>query len=665
MKDIHPIVKLLKNHLYATYQLHAVMANKKISPEEGLKLGALTVIDWVCQRLGSDVPDELQVPKPEDYSSFDISKLTSVHLNYGFVIDIIALPDKGIWSLQITEPDLGSDPGNPNQWRKPVAGRILETDVSFVINGKELECGVKTIISDPENTKMADVYRPAFVKKLYNNLNFGLRHIIPIQPKLRYINNLEQLKNALQLYHNENNQLPLLIFTKVKKSIVEAGLPLESLTVEELKVKNTAEVKYDDKGNRVHNIKAEHDLKEILAKEKAKAKGKKIKGEAREQVIAHSIEELRVLARNPIVLEKKPILKQARKVTTEYVFPPYEVMRFAGAFAGFAHVYMLEPALLEKLALQENISIQDGDILVLEPQGFKGAKKIYPIAEVEQNSRLLQKYIFTYPREKAVDFGNIYFLGGARDALVSTGNEAKALSMEQAKRFAMEQEIKDAQWQARLVDKNNELAKLENQINKQKQQLTIAEENVVKQKNRYENEFAKQQKMLAAKDEYIKFLEERIARPHTKKELPDWVRLKLSDHLVLLSKAISTLEAASVSNDRLEEIYDSLEFLAHEFWESRYASLTEEEVWLRSSKKYNKKFEVAPNSDSSINTYPGQYKIANYKEFGGNIVTKDLKFHLKSGNKSEHLVRIYFFFDDARKLIVVGSMPDHLDTVLF
>jgi len=665
MKDIHKVVRLLKNHLYSTYQLHAVMANKKLSPEEGLKLGALTVIDWVCQRLGDDIPEELQVPKPEDHADFEINKLTSVHLNYGFVIDIIALPEKGIWSLQITEPDLGSDPGNPKQWRKPIAGRILETDVSLVINGKELEFGVKTIISDPENTVMAEVYRPAFVKKLYNNPDFGLKHIIPIQPKLRYINNQEQLKNALQLYHNVNNQLPLIIFTRVKKTVVEEGLPLEGLSVDELKVKDTKKEKYDEKGNRLHDIKSEHNLEEILAKEKAKGKKTKDKGKAKQQVIAHSFDELRVLAQNPLAVAKKPILRQLRKVSTEYVFPPYEVMHFAASFAGFAHVYLVEPAMLEKLVVQENISLQAGDILVLEPQGFKGEKTIFPLAEADKNARQLQKYIFTYPREKAVDFGNVYFLGGARDALVSTGNEAKALSEQQAKRFALEQEIKELQWQTRLKEKNNELAKLENQLNKQKQQATIAEEKLVKQKATYEAELSKQAKALSLKEEYIQFLEERIARPHTKKELPDWVRLKLSGRLVLLSKALSTLDSATVSNDRLEELYDSLEFLAHEFWEARYAGLTEEEVLLRSSKKYNKKFEIAPNSDSSINTYPGQYKVNNYKELGGNVATKELKFHLKSGNKAEHLVRIYFFFDDARKLIVVGSMPDHLDTVLF
>lgn len=663
MKDIHSIVKLLKNHLYATYQLHAVMNNKKISAEEGLKLGALTVIEWIRQRLGSDIPEELQVPEPEAYASFDVNQLTSVHLNCGFVIDIISLPEKGMWSLQITEPDLGSDPGNPKQWRKPVAGRIMETDVAFVINGKELEVGVKTIISDPENTHKADVYRPAFVKKLYNNPSFGLKQIIPIIPKLRYIDNQEQLKNVLQLYKNIDNQLPILIFTRVKKTVVEKGLPLEGLSLEELKARAGKQDKYDDKGNLIRSIKAEHDLEEILAKEQAKAKGKKAKSKNQDTVVARSLDELRVLAKNPVVVAKKPVLRQPKRVSTEYTFPPYDVYRFAGAFAGFAHVYMLEPQLLKKLAEQENIALTDGDILSLEPQGFKGEKKLFSIATAEENSRLLQKYIFTYPREKAVDFGNVYFLGGARDALVNTGNEAKALSEEQAKRFSLEQEIQQAQWQARLKEKDNELARLTNQLNKQVQQISLAENKIASLGEAHAKELQQKERLINEQIERIQFLEERVARPHSKKELPGWAAQKLSKHLMLHPKALSSLDSAFVSADRLEELYDALEYMANDFWETRYAGLSQEELLIRSSKKYDKKFEITVNSDSSINTYPGQYKITNYKEFGGATSTRELKWHFKAGNKSEHLVRIYFFFDDARKLIVVGSMPDHLDTV--
>ena len=136
LKDLHTVVRLLRNHLYPTYQLYAVMDNSKLTPIEGLKLGALTVLSWLRLRLGGEIPPALQTPEPEAYADFDVKDLCSAHLNYGFVIDIISLPEKGMWTLQITEPDLGSDPGNPQQQRKPVAGRIIETNVSFAVQGE-------------------------------------------------------------------------------------------------------------------------------------------------------------------------------------------------------------------------------------------------------------------------------------------------------------------------------------------------------------------------------------------------------------------------------------------------------------------------------------------------------------------------------------------------
>ena len=68
------------------------------------------------------------------------------------MIDIVSLPDQGIWTLQITEPDLGSDPGNPQQARQAVPGRVIETNVGFKISGAQLECGFQTVISVLEGT---------------------------------------------------------------------------------------------------------------------------------------------------------------------------------------------------------------------------------------------------------------------------------------------------------------------------------------------------------------------------------------------------------------------------------------------------------------------------------------------------------------------------------
>ena len=99
------VVRLLRNHIYPTFQLSAELSNKKTPPEDGLKIAALTCLQWLRYRLGEDIPAELLAPDPEDHASCELSMLVSAHINQGFVIDIVSLPKAGIWSLQITEPD--------------------------------------------------------------------------------------------------------------------------------------------------------------------------------------------------------------------------------------------------------------------------------------------------------------------------------------------------------------------------------------------------------------------------------------------------------------------------------------------------------------------------------------------------------------------------------
>lgn len=72
------VVRLLQNTLYPTYQLHATMSNKQTTPAEGLRFAALTVMEWLRQRIGEDIPQELVQPEPERYKEADDSCLPSL-----------------------------------------------------------------------------------------------------------------------------------------------------------------------------------------------------------------------------------------------------------------------------------------------------------------------------------------------------------------------------------------------------------------------------------------------------------------------------------------------------------------------------------------------------------------------------------------------------------
>ena len=79
-------VRLLQNVLYPTYQLYAVMGSKQTAPRDGLRLAALTTMEWVRQRIQDDIPAELCQPGPEEYRAADDSNLPSLHLNRGYVV---------------------------------------------------------------------------------------------------------------------------------------------------------------------------------------------------------------------------------------------------------------------------------------------------------------------------------------------------------------------------------------------------------------------------------------------------------------------------------------------------------------------------------------------------------------------------------------------------
>lgn len=102
MDTPYRVVRLQRNHLYPTYQLFAHMASKKTTPQDGLRLAALTTMEWLRLRLGDTVPKELLLPGPEEFRSCSEEALQSLHLNAGFVIDIVSLPEQGpgVYRLQ-------------------------------------------------------------------------------------------------------------------------------------------------------------------------------------------------------------------------------------------------------------------------------------------------------------------------------------------------------------------------------------------------------------------------------------------------------------------------------------------------------------------------------------------------------------------------------------
>ena len=602
MEYLYRVIRLLKNQLYPTYQLHAYMANKKTTPQDGLRLAGLITMEWLRQRLGDHAPKELlDLPEPSAYLTADASCLPSLHLNAGFLIDIVSLPEQGIWTLQITEPDLGSDPGNPEQTRRAVPGRVIETNVGYKIVGAQLECGFQTVISSPEGAPLAEVYRLAFVRRLVEHPDFGLKQITKLTHEPVQVSTVEQAKTILSIWKNQENQLPCVVFTYHREE------PEKSLPTVELQ------------GNPRGLLAPGFSLGQPSVQNKRKIS-------------------------QPYSLET--FVKYGVTFFRSYVLDDTLFERFVsrvGIPAQCGDIFILEPSCF-------------GGATRAVPYKPSAARR-------EEQLEELKKELYSYSRNKKVSFGGIQFLSAARDGLIRSTANAREQSAETAEVWAEKLAQNNAHWQDVLKEKEQACQNLAEQLKRQRLYQERLEEEKEQLRKDTAAEQRRMQLLLAEKDEEIAYLKRKISQPEEHSQIAAWVERNFADRLLLHSKAKALLEDKAARSVSVELICDALDFLATDYWARRYERISTEEMNDRCSKKYGRPFEVKPTGKSTVEFTPSQYKVKYFIGAAGKPVESPLDFHLGVGSDPENLLRIYFLHDDEKKRIVVGSLPRHLRAI--
>jgi len=608
--EANRVVRLLKNRSYPTFQLYAVMASKKTAPGDGLRLGALMVMRWLAQRLGDNAPAELrELLEVDDYKNVPDERLCSLHLSCGFVIDIVSLPEQGIWCLQLIEPDLGSDPGAEKQSRAAVPGRIFETNIGLFVNGSQLECGFQTVVSDPEGTEQkADVYRLAVVRRLMLHPDFGLRQIAPLSHEGKNISTLEQMKSLLALWRDGANQLPCVIFTYAPET-PERSTPVLKPVPTTLPL--------------------------------AKPKPAELFRSNGEVCLVQTV---------------------VRKWTI-----PYDGNGFARKTAALCRAYAIDEKLRERFGELIKILLKPGDIVVLEPKRFGGNARILPfkpsqVRKKETMDRLLGE-MYTYPRGKAVAFGGVKFVSVAREALLL--NSTQALQQSEGMSCEWEQKLaeRDEQWRQVLAEKDEAIGALRDQLGRQKEYQAQRELELERAKRDAAKEVERWKVLAEHEKEGAAYLRRKLDRPSGHAGIAAWVERHFDGRLVLHPRATALLEEKSARTVDVGLICDALDFLATDYWSRRYEQIDTEEMNSRCAGKYGRPFEVTHVGRATIDYTPAQYKIKYFSGARGKPVESPLDFHLRVGNGAENLLRIYFLHDDEKKLIVVGSLPRHLRAV--
>ncbi len=638
MENTYRVVRLLRNRLYPTYQFYAQMANRKTEPRDGLRLAALITMRWLQRRLGEPLPDEWPVlPEIANYREAADAAFPSLHINQGFVVDIVSLPEQGMWTLQITEPDLGSDPGNPEQKRAPVPGRIIETNIAFCVVNNALECGFQTVISDPEGTEQrAEVYRLAVIRQLSEHPDFGLRQLTTLTPKPEHISTAEQVKNLVSVWHDAENQMPCVIFTK----------PVETNPPKPLDASSAFGFRAGSALTDMRNIgagssfRAELGMKSSLPIVEAKPEKKK----------------------SPSPL---PAPKLSATVKT-VVEPPYDVAHFAKYGISFCRTYVLEEALFDRFCQLSGTDGSPGDIFVLEPDSFGGAVGVLPLkpsqARRGETMERLKERMYAYPLEKTWSFGHIQFLSAARENLMRHTDDAMRRAEELGGEWEQRLQMLQAGWKAALAEKDAAYAALAEQLDRQKEYHARLEREKDELREKHAAEADKLKAAIVEEQEDNAFLRRKLRQPCRHEEIAAWAEEYFGERLILHPKAVSMLSDKSARTVDIGLICDALDFLATDYWECRYQIISEDEMLLNCSRKYGRPFEIAPVGERTIQFAREEYTIPYYRDAQGKLRDSVLDCHLKVGNDAENLLRIYFLHDDEKRTIVVGSLPRHLTT---
>lgn len=344
--------------------------------------------------------------------------------------------------------------------------------------------------------------------------------------------------------------------------------------------------------------------------------------------------------------------------TTSYAIDP---ARLARDTQGLAHVFCLSPAVTFGLSdyVGKTLSVFHGAVRTYYP-GFSPSSDprqhhlVFPqrIAEwsddhgigAEAFEQFLSRQLHSFSIGAPAKIEQLPSYFSIRRALLDKPNKT---TEEEIQSLRLDLEVSRANeqaWQTQALDSDTEARAFEEENrNLRAQNLTLAHE--LKELRKIRGEII-------------------IPTPATYAEIPRWIDSYFSDRIFLHSRAVRGLKEAVFDDVHL--VCESLKLLASAYWEMRAnhdpegrqaLSQAWEEGVTSLRLDYNHQ-SIAPNRLGEFrSTYTIDYRI-------GQSSQQILGPHLKYGSTKDDrfCMRIYFLWDDDRQLVVIGSLPAHLET---
>ncbi len=206
--------KLPRVREYPAYQFYATLNYEGKTPDDCFCFAALTVTDWLKERLENTgvIPDEIRrLPGRSNFADVTMGDFRSFRVNAGFTADVIALPKQKLWTLRLKEPD------SQTEVREVIPGRFFITNVGITIaNNQQVEIGIHIDVTDPEDAPEVEyAFRPKFIRYLFLEKDLIIRQETPLEYQTAIpVETDDQFKVLRGIVESTRQQMPIVIFTQ-------------------------------------------------------------------------------------------------------------------------------------------------------------------------------------------------------------------------------------------------------------------------------------------------------------------------------------------------------------------------------------------------------------------------------------------------------------------
>ena len=618
-------LKLNQTNQYAGYQFHARVRLDGMESSDAFRFLILSVCSWARKRMPEEdrnVP-ELSLPEAEEYASVGSERFMPYHFSIGYALDITPLMDSGIWALRLKEPDSGI-----KGERDAVPGRFFTTRVGLRLNEKGYtELGIRIDITDPASVEkeVAFAFRPGFVRTLALQPFVHFEEIRELKHGLSgQIETDEDYKQFLYMLENEDNQMPLVVFTHFR--------PGEKKTVPKMSIEDF--VKSDQ---------------------------------------ARSFLEFSGV-RMPGMRMGMPVVPAPAAVEPPVM--PFNADAFGRSAFAYARVYVLGDRYLEKFRTKVKKEFSPGDILVCGARKFRGGISIVPWPgdqEEDQKKAYADALLLAqcWSKHKSpYSFGSVVFEAEARKLeqharVMELMNTGAMEEKEKISRLIYEMELlfnviddkdedikrlteqKEAAFNQGVSFRNRENASLESENDRLRKELAEKQEQINGMQNSYQ-----QAKDIAAALEQIRDID---TMPTDNKDVIRYFKTVYKDRLDFTERG----EASAIKCDiKPEKLWITLYTVANQMVDVfRYtqSNLTENDVMKATG------FDISFR-EGSMTREQKDYMRLREDTYNRKIISVEPHVKLKSAKGEAAHQRLHFWYDPEMQRIVLGYLGDHLDS---